>query len=177
MGKLEDLYINKTREYLKSEAQRIIEKARLYKETGDDTGAQYDSYGALIFYNGGLVYTFIADPKKNLSRQKFGIETLDDNRSGKHKGWAKGGIPEGTGTEWARILRNEVKSGAWGKIPPKGFCLIVFNAAFYSAKHERGAGLKRKYRILSMVADDMRTLESKYKKQGATLRWHNLGIK
>lgn len=173
MGKLEDLYINRMREYLKQKAMDIINKAQAYKETGDITGAQHDSYGALIFYNGGLVYSFIADPQKNLNRQHFFIQTLDDHAGGKHKGWKKGGIPEGTGTDWAKILRNEIKAGAWGDMPKKGFCLIVFNAAFYSVVHEK----KYSYRILSMVADDMKNLESQFKKQGAVLRWHNLDIK
>lgn len=158
MGKLEDLYINRMREYLKRQAMQIIRDAQSGKETDNETGAQYDSYCALIFYNGGLVYSFIAD-----------------HAGGKHRGWEKGGIPEGTGTDWAKLLRNEIKGGAWN-IPKKGFCLVVFNAAFYSGKQERGTGLKRKYRILSMVAGDMKKLESQFKKEGAVLRWHNLNV-
>lgn len=177
MGKLEDLYINRMREYLKRQAMQIINNARLSKETGDETFAQYDSYGALIFYNGGLVYSFIADPSKKIGNQHFFIEASNDKENQeKHRGWEKGGIPEGTGTDWAKLLRNEIKGGAWN-IPKKGFCLVVFNAAFYSGKQERGAGLKRKYRILSMVASDMKKLESQFKKQGAVLRWHNLNVK
>lgn len=176
MGKLEDLYINRTREYLKRQAMQIIRDAQSRKETDNETGAQYDSYGALIFYNGGLVYSFIADPSKDISRQKYYIETLADHAGGKHRGWEKGGIPEGTGTDWAKLLRNEIKGGAWN-IPKKGFCLVVFNAAFYSGKQERGTGLKRKYRILSMIAGDMKKLEAQFSKQGAVLRWHNLDIK
>lgn len=172
MGKLRDLYINRTREYLKKKAMQMIQDAQSGKDTDNITGAQFDSYGALIFFNGGIVYSFIADPSKNISNQKYFVETLGDVEQGKHRGWEKGGIPEGTGTEWAKILRDEVKKGAWGEIPQQGYCLIVFNAAFYSAKQEKGAGLKRKYRILSMLAGDMKQLQTEYK--GSSLRWHNL---
>lgn len=170
MGKLADLYINRTREYLKQQAMAIINKAQLYKQTGDITGAQYDSYGALIFYNGGLIYTFRITPGKATDRQKYYLESYGDE-AGKHRGYAKWGIPDGTGPEWAEILRNEVKSGAWGKIPSQGFCLVVFNAAFYSQIHEK----KQNYKILSMVASDMEKLQSEFK--GSTLRWHNLNVK
>ncbi|MBD5381944.1 hypothetical protein [Clavibacter sp.] len=175
MSKLQDLYINRTREYLKKEAMRMIQYAQTHKDTEDRTGAQHDSYGALIFYNGGIVYSLIADPTKSKERQSIYIETLDSaERQGRHKGW--GDIPDGTGTDWAKLLRNEIKSGAWGEIPQKGFCLIVFNAAFYTSSLEKGEGYTKPYKILSLIAQDMEDLQSKYKKQGATLRWHGLNI-
>ena len=154
----------------------IIRKAQNEKESDNISGTQFDSYGALIFFNGGLVYSFIADPSKDMSRQKFFIESFADNEGGRHKGWTKAGIPEGTGTEWAKMLRDEIKSGAWGEIPKQGFCLIVFNAAFYSALQEAGRtehyALRKKYKILSMVNKDLQELRDKFK--GSTLRGHKL---
>lgn len=179
MGKLQDLYINKTREYLKQKAMDIIRKAQNTKTTDNITGAQFDSYGALIFFNGGVVYSFIADPSKNIDRQKYYIETLDNHAMGRHKGWEAMGIPDGTGTEWAKLLRNEIKSGAWGKIPEKGFALVVFNAAFYSGFQDadsqyKSPHIKRKFRIISQIVGDMQNLEKDFK--GSTLRGVGINI-
>lgn len=171
MGRLQDLYVNKMREHLKQVAQDMIEKAQREYDPEVQTGTQMDSYGALIFYNGALVYT-LAPTHKDLTRQHFGISAYQYKDDEKHRGW--GDIPPGTGVEWGRLLRNEIKSGAWGKIPEKGFCLIIFNAAFYTAKLESGAGLKHKYRVLSMIASDMSDVQSKMK--GSILRWHNLNV-
>lgn len=179
MGRLQDIYVNRTREYLKQVAQDMIEKARLEYEPEARSGTQLDSYGALIFYNGGLIYTLIPT-HKDLTRQHFGIGAEQREDSERHKGW--NGIPAGTGIEWAKMLREEIKAGAWGDIPKRGFCLIVFNAAFYTNPLEKGyaegSGIRfrRKYKILSMIAGDMEAIQSKYKKQGATLRWHGLNL-
>lgn len=174
MGRLKDLYINRTREFLKRKAQEMIEKAKSEYDPTPRSGTQLDSYGALIFYNGGLVYT-LAPTHKDLTRQSFGIsaEQLEDDA--KHEGW--NGIPSGTGIEWGRMLRNEIKAGAWGEIPKKGFCLVIFNAAFYTAVLERGyinenRRLSKKYKVLSMVIGDMRKLESEFK--GSKLTFHRL---
>lgn len=174
MSKLQKLYINRTREYLKKEAMRMIQYAQTHKDTEDRTGAQHDSYGALIFYNGRVFYSLIADPTKSKERQSIYIKTLDSaERQGRHKGW--GDIPDGTGTEWAKLLRNEIKSGAWGEIPQKGFCLIIFNAAFYSNKQERGYGRHPEgWKILSLITSDLKDVQKKFK--GATLRGHNIKI-
>lgn len=173
MGRLQDIYVNKMREYLKQVAQDMIEKAQLLYDPEMQTGTQLDSYGALIFYNGGLVYT-LAPTHKDLTRQHFGISATQLEKDERHKGWRD--IPAGTGIEWGKMLREEIKSGAWGEIPSKGFCLIIFNAAFYTAPLESGKGFRKKYKILSMIAGDMDKIQSKFKKQGARLRWHRLNI-
>lgn len=163
-------------EYLKTQAMRLIRKAQSQKDAGIRTEAQHDSYGAVIFYNGSTRYSLIAEPGRDVTNQSTYIETAADAQGGRHKGWTKGGIPEGTGTEWAKMLRDELKTGAW-EIPKKGFCLVVFNAAFYSYPLEKGetsTGIKfkRKYNILSMIVDDMRGMESQFK--GSKLRLHGL---
>ena len=171
MGKLHDLWVNRTREYLKQVAQDMIDKAQREYEPNQQSFTQMDSYGALIFYNGGIVYT-LAPTHKDLTRQKYGVSAYQDKDEARHKGWKD--IPDGTGIEWGKLLRAEIKSGAWGEIPEKGFCLIIFNAAFYTAPLESGKGFSKPYKILSMIAADMDKVQSKFKKQGATLRWHGL---
>lgn len=180
MGKLADLQHNKIVKYLKHKAYDIIEDARRTKDTENISGTQYDSFGALLFYNGGVIYTYIADPNRSFQsmheNSKARIFSFDDaENTEKHRGWKKAGIPDGTGTEWAKMLREEIKSGAWGNIPPKGYCLIVFNAAFYSSVQEQGGGnLKRKYRILSQITTEMQDIQAQFK--GSTLRGHNITI-
>lgn len=169
---LEDIYFYKTLEYLKAKATEIVADARSRRQSENPgehlaniTGVQDDSYGALIFYNGGLVYTLRTTHGKDVSRVKYAIES-DEYTPGRHKGYAKWGIPDGTGPEWAEMLRKEIKAGKWGKIPTKGFCLVIFNAAFYSVVHEKKQG----YKVISMIGDKMEQLKSEFK--GATIQWH-----
>ena len=172
MGRLEDLYHNRMMRFLKQKAQDIIEHAQSSKEPGDETGTQEDSYGALIFYNGGLVYTLIPT-HKDLTRQHYGISAGQSKNAERHKGW--GDIPDGTGIEWAQMLRNEIKSGAWGEIPKRGYCLVVFNAAFYSNAQEKGYGTHPGgWKIISQVVSDLKDIRSQFK--GSTLVGHNIDI-
>lgn len=150
----------------------MIEKAQADKETGDISFTQIDSYGALIFYNGGIVYTLIPT-HKDLTRQHYGINAYQYENDERHKGWDD--IPDGTGVEWARMLREEIKGGAWGDIPKRGYCLVVFNAAFYSNPQEKGYGSHPGgWKILSMLVSDLEDIQSKFK--GSTLRGHNIKI-
>lgn len=157
--------------YLVDEAIKIIEKARSTKNTKNITGTQWDSFGAAVFYNGKLYYTLrSSDPAKDLTRVKRYMETYSDESGGRHKGW--GDIPAGTGREWVNLFVQEAKTKL--AIPKQGFALIVFNAAFYSKRQERGYKLKRKYQIISQVVGDLKALESKFK--GAKLTGINISI-
>lgn len=180
MGRLANLQHNKIVAYLKDKAYDIIEDARRTKETENISGTQYDSFGALIFYNGGVIYTYIADPNRSFQSvhesSKARIFSYDDaENTGKHRGWAKMGIPDGTGTEWAKMLREEIKSGAWGEIPKRGYCLVIFNAAFYSSVQEKGYGSHPSgWKIISQVVSDMSDVQKQFR--GSTLRGHNITI-
>lgn len=149
--------------YLVDEGIKIIEDARNSKTTDNISGTQYDSYGLAVFYNGKLYYSVkSADPSKNLTNQKRSIETIWGEENGKHRGWAKAGIPDGTGREWSKMFVDEIKKSA--DIPQKGFALVIFNAAFYSGIQE-GTG---KWKILSQVVGDIKNLQSQFK--GSTIK-------
>lgn len=167
MGRLADLQHKRIMSFLKQKAQDMIEKAQSEKQTGNISFTQMDSYGALIFYNGGIVYT-LTPTHKDLTRQHYGISAYQYKNEGKHKGWKD--IPDGTGVEWGQMLREEIKSGAWGDIPKRGYCLVVFNAAFYSSVQENKQG----WQILSMLVSDLEDIQSQFK--GSTLRGHNIKI-
>lgn len=151
--------------YLVDQAIEIINEARRTKNTEIITGTQWDSYGAAVFFNGKLYYSIkSSDPAKDLSRSSRYIETIYDEQKGRHKGYKS--IPAGYGREWAKMFIQEIKSSA--KIPKKGFCLIVFNAAFYSKVQENTG----KYQIISqlMSSGPMVRLKNKYSHIGATLK-------
>ena len=156
LGRLESIYMNRMRDYLVAKAQDIIEKAQRSKTTGDITGTQLDSYGAVIFYNGKVRYTLIPT-HSDLSNQAFGLSAYQYEDEERHKGWAKAGIPDGTGVEWAKMFVNEIKKS--NQIPKTGFALVVFNAAFYSNVQE-GTG---KWKILSQVVGDIKNIQSQFK--------------
>lgn len=153
--------------YLVDEGIKIIEEARNSKTTQNISGTQFDAYGLAVFYNGKLYYSVkSSDPSKNLTNQKRSIETIWGEDSGRHKGWRD--IPDGTGREWATMFVNEIKKS--NEIPQRGFCLIVFNAAFYSNIQENA----QNFQIISQIAGDMKNLQGKFK--GSTLRGYNVTI-
>lgn len=146
--------------YLVDEGIKIIEEARNSKDTQNISGTQYDSYGLAVFYNGKLYYSVkSADPSKNLTSSSRSIETIWGEENGRHKGWRD--IPAGTGREWAKMFVDEIKKSS--DIPEKGFCLVIFNAAFYSNIQEAGD-----WQILSQVVSDIKVLQSKFK--GSTIK-------
>ena len=153
MGRLMTLYVNNMLTYLEQQGRKIITEAKRTKDAQNDTYNQYDAYGYLVYYNGVL------------KRWSLSPELADE----KHKGWAKYGIPDASGTEWANMFREQFE-------PPKsGFALVVFNAAFYSLIQEEGAGkLTRKFQILSQVAGSLKDLQGKFR--GASLNGINITI-
>lgn len=165
-----DLYVRRMTLYLVDEAKKIIEKARRTKQTKNQSGTQWDSFGAIVFYNGSIKYTLKnAEPGTDLTKQTRYMESIWDENQGRHRG--HGSIPPGTGREWAEMFAKEIKGSH--EIPKQGFCLIIFNAAFYSKVQEEGGGrLKRPYKIISQIAGDMYNLKSKF--QGAEVRGYHL---
>lgn len=153
--------------YLVDKGIKIIEDARVSKETQNISGTQWDSYGLAVFYNGKLYYSVrSSDPSKDLTTSTRRIETIWDESGGRHKGW--GDIPAGTGREWAKMFVDEIKKSS--QIPDKGFALVIFNAAFYSSIQETTQG----YRILSQVIGDIKELESEFR--GARIHGINITI-
>lgn len=154
MGRLMTLYISRTLDYLEEQGKKVIAEAKSTKDTQNDTYSQYDAYGYLVYYNGVLKRQSLSP---NLSYGE------------KHKGWAKYGIPEATGAEWAEMFKQDFD-------PPKnGFALVVFNAAFYSRIQEEGADrLTHQWNILSQVVGSLKDIQSKFK--GASLNGINITI-
>lgn len=155
MGRLQDLYVNRMVDYLAKEGDRIVLQALYSKESSNDSMAQADAYGYMVFYNGVIKRKGYAHPAP-LNHEP-------------HRGWDKIGVDAGTGREWLDEFM-----GTW-KPKAKGFVLIVVNAAFYSLIQEQGGGtLTKKYNIISQIAGEMKDLQGKFK--GSTLSGHNITI-
>lgn len=179
MARLMDIYIRRVVDYLSDEGMKIIEKAARSKDSGNISGNQLDAYGYIVYYNGVVKRFNFADEAtsiygdlKHSDHYERWYRDPDNVIGAKHKGWAKMGIPDATGSEWAQMFKQQFKP------PKKGFCLVVFNAAFYSKLQEEGYGGKRKpfrkWAILSQVVGDMKDLKEKF--HGAELRGHKLDI-
>lgn len=144
IGTLERIYVDRMVDYLSVEGRRIIEKAMRTKDPdiAIDTGNQMDSYGYAIWYKGTLVKKETGDPEYG----KYAEEP--------HKGWPRYGVPSGYGSDWADMFIKEFTSTH--SFPKDRFCLVVFNAAFYSKIQEEGGGaLRRSYRIISQIIGDL----------------------
>lgn len=147
IGRLERLYVDRMVDYLSRRAADIIEKAMRTKTTAIETGNQIDAYGYAIWYKGNLEKKGIGDPE-------HGRYAEDP-----HKGY--GDIPEAFGSEWADMFISEFPSKH--PLPKNAFCLVVFNAAFYSRILEEGGGdVKKRYQIISQVIGDLDSLGKEF---------------
>lgn len=147
IGRLERLYVDRMVDYLSRRAAEIIERAMQTKTTAIETGNQIDAYGYAIWYNGNLEKKETGDP--------------DHGRYAEvpHKGY--GDIPEAFGSEWADMFISEFPSKH--PLPKNAFCLVVFNAAFYSRiLEEGGGGVKKRYQIISQVIGDLDSLGKEF---------------
>lgn len=186
LGALEKLYVSRMTRYLVEKGKEIVAAAVL-KDVGYETLNQVDSYGIIIYYNGRVKRSLVGGEltgrntgvgytnKSHIYNVSSGMATKKkfqgQERGEKHKGWKAEGIPDATGYEWAKTFIKEF--GKKGVVPQQGFALVVFNAAFYSKiLEEGGGGVKRKYRVLSIAADEMQKVESEIK--GSKLKWYNL---
>lgn len=147
IGRLERLYVDRMVDYLSRRAAEIIERAMQTKTTAIETGNQIDAYGYAIWYKGNLEKKGIGDPE-------HGRYAEDP-----HKGY--GDIPEAFGSEWADMFISEFPSKH--PLPKNAFCLVVFNAAFYSRiLEEGGGGVKKRYQIISQVIGDLDSLGKEF---------------
>ena len=147
IGRLERLYVDRMVDYLSRRAAEIIERAMKTKTTAIETGNQIDAYGYAIWYKGSLEKKGIGDPE-------HGRYAEDP-----HKGY--GDIPEAFGSEWADMFISEFPSKH--PLPKNAFCLVVFNAAFYSRiLEEGGGGVKKRYQIISQVIGDLDSLGKEF---------------
>lgn len=147
IGRLERLYVDRMVDYLSRRAAEIIERAMQSKTTAIETGNQIDAYGYAIWYKGSLEKKGIGDPE-------HGRYAEDP-----HKGY--GDIPEAFGSEWADMFISEFPSKH--PLPKNAFCLVVFNAAFYSRiLEEGGGGVKKRYQIISQVIGDLDSLGKEF---------------
>lgn len=147
IGRLERLYVDRMVDYLSRRAAEIIERAMQTKTTAIETGNQIDAYGYAIWYKGSLEKKGIGDPE-------HGRYAEDP-----HKGY--GDIPEAFGSEWADMFISEFPSKH--PLPKNAFCLVVFNAAFYSRiLEEGGGGVKKRYQIISQVIGDLDSLGKEF---------------
>lgn len=147
IGRLERLYVDRMVDYLSRRAAEIIERAMKTKTTVIETGNQIDAYGYAIWYKGSLEKKGIGDPE-------HGRYAEDP-----HKGY--GDIPEAFGSEWADMFISEFPSKH--PLPKNAFCLVVFNAAFYSRiLEEGGGGVKNQHQIISQVIGDLDSLGKEF---------------
>lgn len=147
IGRLERLYVDRMVDYLSRRAAEIIERAMQTKTTAIETGNQIDAYGYAIWYKGSLEKKGIGDPEHGRYAE------------GPHKGY--GDIPEAFGSEWADMFISEFPSKH--PLPKNAFCLVVFNAAFYSRiLEEGGGGVKKRYQIISQVIGDLDSLGKEF---------------
>lgn len=147
IGRLERLYVDRMVDYLSQRAAEIIERAMQTKTTAIETGNQIDAYGYAIWYKGSLEKKGIGDPEHGRYAE------------GPHKGY--GDIPEAFGSEWADMFISEFPSKH--PLPKNAFCLVVFNAAFYSRiLEEGGGGVKKRYQIISQVIGDLDSLGKEF---------------
>lgn len=147
IGRLERLYVDRMVDYLSRRAAEIIERAMQTKTTAIETGNQIDAYGYAIWYKGNLEKKGIGDPEHGRYAEV------------PHKGY--GDIPEAFGSEWADMFISEFPSKH--PLPKNAFCLVVFNAAFYSRiLEEGGGGVKKRYQIISQVIGDLDSLGKEF---------------
>lgn len=142
MGAVERIYVDRMVDYLSVEGRRIIERAMESKDTALDTGNQMDAYGYAIWYKGTLVKKETGDPEYGKYAEK------------PHKGRERDGVPSGYGSDWADMFVKEFSTSH--PLPKDRFCMVVFNAAFYSKILEKGGGnVTHPYRIISQVIGDL----------------------
>ena len=147
IGRLERLYVDRMVDYLSRRAAEIIERAMQTKTRAIETGNQIDAYGYAIWYKGSLEKKGIGDPEHGRYAEN------------PHKGY--GDIPEAFGSEWADMFISEFPSKH--PLPKNAFCLVVFNAAFYSRiLEEGGGGVKKRYQIISQVIGDLDSLGKEF---------------
>lgn len=156
MASLKTIMVNRMLNYLEQEGKRLVTEAIRTKKPKNRSYNELDAFGYLVYYNGVLKRWSISP---NLSYGEA------------HEGWEKYGIPDATGEEWAEMFKTEFE-------PPKtGFSLVIFNAAFYARIQEEGGGrLKEQWPVISQISGSLKTIESKFKKYGATLKGYNITI-
>lgn len=126
---------------LADKGQKLIQKA--FNESDyskDKTQNLHDSYGSAVFYNGKLV---VGSERYFISKAVEGKYNSSTNK-----------IEYG---------RDEIESFFQNyKAKSRGFELVIAVAMFYGEILESGSGnLRRKYKVISSVADDVEMLASK----------------
>lgn len=154
MGAIRDKIINTIINRLANEGNKLIIQAFTQADFNKNkTQNLHDSYGSAVYYNGKLVQ----------GSQRFMTSRAVGGRYNSY-------------TEEIEYGRNEIEAFFRDyKANNKGFELVIAVAMFYGTYLEEGSGnLKRKYRVISSVADEIQALASKYK---GTVRRIKEGVK
>lgn len=147
MGRLMDIMVNRTVDYLASEGQRIAREAAATKTTGNVTYNQKDAFGYVVYFNGAVKRMGYAYPAE-MSKKK-------------HRGWKEGGIPDGTGRQWLDMF---VKEYTPRDMVARGFALVVVNAAYYTSFQDQSyPGTMAKYRVISQIYGSLDNIAAKLK--------------
>lgn len=145
-----DKAIKEITDWLARQGLAMIQKAQASKEVDNVTYNQKDAFAALVYYGGKLQRRVVLNPESSKRP---------------HKGWAKYGIPEGTGREWLETFIDGFKA------PAKGFALVVVNVAFYTAILEN----KHNYKIISQTFADLDEIKAEVEAEGAKAETTYLG--
>ena len=154
MGAIRDKIINTIINRLANEGNKLIIQAFSQADFNKNkTQNLHDSYGSAVYYNGKLVQ----------GTQRFMTNLAKVGRYNSY-------------TQQVEYGREEIESFFRDyKANNKGFELVIAVAMFYGTCLEEGSGnLKRKYRVISSVADEVQALASKYK---GTVRRIKEGVK
>lgn len=136
--------------FLAGKGKKIIEDAYLTKDTRDRTYNLVDAYGFAVF----------CDRKK----VKYGYAGAEMSEK-VHKGWAKRGIPAGTGRKYIDDFFDDYQSTIGKDIE-----LVCVNAAYYASILEAGkqGGVSPvHYHIISQMRDEFDNLQNGI--QGSTV--------
>lgn len=131
-------YIDRLAKQLAEDGKRLIEKA--YSEADYNkfkTQNLHDSYGSAVFYNGSLYP----------NTKYFFTKSATTSKKDPYKN--------------QQVTGREEISEFFDMYTPKdeGMQLVIAVAIFYGEILERGGGgIRRKYKVISMVGDDIRAL-------------------
>lgn len=129
--------------HLADDGQKLIEKAYLQADFNKDkTQNLHDSYGSAVYYNGSLYPGTKRYFSKMATELKYNTYTSD---------WESGR------TEITKFLDTY-------KPVSKSIQLVVVAAMFYAGILENGEDhLRRKYKVIFMIGDDLKALAQKIK--------------
>lgn len=134
-------YIDRLAKQLAEDGKRLIEKAYAEADYNKFKSQNlHDSYGSAVFYNGSLY------PNTKYFFSKSATTSKKDPYKNQ------------------MVTGREEISDFFDKYTPKddGMQLVIAVAIFYGEILERGGGgIRRKYKVISMVGDDIRTLAKK----------------